>query len=404
MYSSHPLLLLLIGALLIPAVPAHAASDLEVSGWIPYWRTSQGVSEARKNIRVFDEVNPFAYSVRADGSLADTAKLDTKTWDKLERDVESRSIRYIPTIMWSDRAAMESLLNNPTERAQHVAFIVEEVKRGGFDGIDIDYEGKSAETREGFSAFLRELNAALESVNKDLLLQCTIEARMPLAARYAGTPPANIEYANDLKAINRACDSVRIMTYDQQTADVQLQREYYGTPYAPIADVRWVEKVVEYMSEDIDRDKLAIGIATYGHSYQLMSISDGSGFQYTRMGALIPEQALSQAKKNKIKPARNVSGELYFTYVPKDEHKDLPSQAELARYAPRGTHSADIAWKGALAYSKQTGKQAPVRFVTWSDAGAIRQKVELAREMNVEGVAVFSVSGIAERKAWTAFR
>lgn len=383
---------------------ASAASGLEVSGWIPYWRTSQGVAEARKNIRVFTEVNPFAYSVTTQGALVDTAKLDGVAWDRLERDAERRDIRYVPTIMWSDAAAMDRVLNDPALRAQHVRNIVEEVTRGGFDGIDIDYEGKRASTRDGFSAFLRELRDALKDEDRDLVLQCTIEARMPLSARFAGAPPATIEYANDLPSINRACDGVRIMTYDQQTADVELQREHFGTPYAPIADVEWVRKVVEYMDDDIDRDKLWIGIPTYGHTYQLMTNTQGTGFQYTRLGAIIPSNGLDTAKRYKIRPERNESGELYFTYVSTDEHPDLPSQTELARLAPRGASSAEAAWQGALAYTRRTGRQVPVTFVTWSDAGAVRQKVELARDLDVAGVSIFSVGGTGDRALWRALR
>lgn len=400
---SAALAVALLASFLALPQPAKAA-ELEVSGWIPYWATSAGVKEATKNIRLLDEVNPFAYSVTSTGALSDTLNIENSNWRKLEKLAESRDVRFIPTIMWSDRAAMEQVLNNPQLRSAHVDAIVKEITDQGFDGVDIDYENKSAETRVGFSAFLKELSEELKDEDEDLMLQCTIEARMPLSARYAGTPPANIEYANDLRAINRVCDTVRIMTYDQQTADVELQREHYGTPYAPVSDVEWTRKVIEYMGDDIDMDKIVIGIPTYGRKYQLMPNTSGTGFDYTHLGAFIPSWAEKEAKKYKIKAGRNVSGEAYFTYVPKDTHPDLPNQKELASEAPRGSATYEQAWKGALELAKDEGRQSPIVFVTWSDATAIKQKVELAEDLGVRGVAIFSIGGTADKGLWRAVR
>lgn len=402
-YINLSLAAAVIAAFLALPMPAQAA-DLEVSGWIPYWATSAGVKEATKNIRLLDEVNPFAYSVTTTGALSDTLNIESSNWRKLEALAERRDVRFIPTVMWSDRSAMETVLNDPALRSAHVRAIVTEITDQGFDGVDIDYENKSAETRVGFSAFLKELSDGLKDEDENLMLQCTIEARMPLSARYAGTPPANIEYANDLRAINRACDTVRIMTYDQQTADIELQREHYGTPYAPVSDVEWTRKVVEYMGEDIDYDKMVIGIPTYGRKYQLMPSTSGTGFEYTHLGAFIPSWATKEAKKYKLKVGRNGSGEAFFTYVPKDTHRDLPNQKELAAEAPRGTSTYDQAWKGALKLADEEGKQSPFVLATWSDAAAIKQKVELAEELDLRGVAIFSIGGTADRGLWRAVR
>lgn len=384
------------------AYAAKKTSSLEVSGWIPYWRTEAGTKEARANLAKMTEVNPFAYSVRTDGSLADTAKLGGADWQRLIKDAKKQGVKVIPTIMWSDTENIHAVLANPTTRAAHVAGIKKVVEDNGFDGIDIDYEGKKAETRTHFSAFLAELNTALGKKQLD----CTIEARMPLSARFSGTPPANIEYANDLPSINRSCDRVRIMTYDQQTADLELNRAARAAKeiYAPVADVKWVEKVVEYMGQDIDKKKMVIGIPTYGYIYQIMPNTDGSGYGYTKLEAFNPGYATQLAKELGITPERNRAGELSFSYVPKDQPSTLPSQSALERAAPRGTSSANLAAAGALALAKNKKQQAPFEYITWSDAGAIKQKVDLAKRLKVAGVAIFKIDGGADQKMWAAFK
>ena len=390
-----------------PAAQAASSSrsksaKLEVSGWIPYWRTEAGTKDARKNLSVMSEVNPFGYTVRADGSLHDAMKISGSDWQRLIRDAQKKKVKVVPTIMWSDTNAIHAVLSDPAKRAAHVAAIAEVVEEHDFDGIDIDYEGKLAETRVYFSAFLEELDDALGRKQ----LSCTIEARMPLSARFAGTPPANIEYANDLPKINDACDRVRIMTYDQQTADVELNAaaRARNEVYAPVADVKWVEKVVEYMGEDIDMKKMVIGIPTYGYIYQVMPNTNGNGFGYIKIEAFNPAYATKLAKDLKITPERNRAGELSFSYVPKDQPDGLPTQKELARHAPKGTSSAQIATAGALALVKKTGQQAPVTYLSWSDAGAIKQKVDLAKKLGVAGVAVFKIDGGSDPKMWRALK
>lgn len=384
------------------ATSSRSSSKLEVSGWIPYWRTEAGTKDAKKNIRKMTEINPFAYSVRADGSLADTAKIHGKDWQSLIKEARKKRVKVVPTVMWSDTDSIHTILSNPSSRAAHVKAIADLVEDKDFDGIDIDYEGKKAETRVYFSAFLSELNDALGKKQLD----CTIEARMPLSARFAGTPPANIEYANDLKEVNRHCDRVRIMTYDQQTADLELNKVARNAKeiYAPVADVEWVEKVVDYMGQDIDKKKMVIGIATYGYIYQIMPHTDGSGYGYIKVEAFNPGYGTQIAKEYKLTPERNRAGELSLTYVPKNQVSSLPSQAALARLAPRGTASANLASAGALELARTKGQQAPVQYLTWSDSNAIKQKVDLAKRLKLAGVAIFKIDGGSDPKMWSVLK
>lgn len=378
------------------------ATKIEISGWIPYWRTEAGTRDASAHLSQMTEINPFGYTVKSDGTLNDAAKVNDKAWQDLFKQAKAKKVRVIPTIMWSDTNAIHKVLSDPKLRAAHVKGIVKTVKDNGFDGIDIDYEGKLAETRPYYSAFLKELAAEFDKKKANKWLMCTIEARMPLEARFAGTPPANIEYANDFKEINTHCDRVRVMTYDQQTADVQLNAAARAAkePYAPVADVAWVEKVVNYMAKDIDKKKMVVGVATYGYIYQLMPYNDGSGYTYIKTEAFNPGYATAIAAEYGITPTRNRAGELSLTYVPKEQVAALPNQGLLAALAPRGTTSGNLAAAGALALAQTKRQQAPVQLLWWSDAKAIGDKVALAKKLKVAGVAVFKIDGGSDPKMW----
>ncbi|MDB4992425.1 MAG: hypothetical protein JWL75_670 [Parcubacteria group bacterium] len=399
--SAAVMLALITFTTFAPAANA-ASGQLEITGWIPYWATAKGTADAQAHISQLTEINPFGYSVKTDGTLADTANIGNSAWQSLFQAARAKGVKVVPTIMWSDTGNIYAVLSNPVQRAAHIQSIVQAVQQYGFDGVDIDYEGKTAETRDAYSAFLTELSAALYAVNTHATLDCTVEARMPLSARYSGTPPANIEYANDLPTVNKVCDRVRIMTYDQQTADIQLNNSHGGELYAPVADTAWVEKVVNYMKQDISPSKMLLGVATYGGEYQAMSNIDGSGFTYTKTSSFNPQYAIDLAKQLNITPSRNSAGEMYFSYVDPNQTSALPSNSILSALAPNGTASGSLAAAGALAFSKQQTKQAPVTYVTWSDAQAIQAKAVLAKRLGVAGIALFKIDGGEDPNTWSA--
>jgi len=386
------------------AQAATAKPALEYSGWIPYWRVATGTQDVMPHLAPLKEINPFGYTVKTNGSLYDAAGLENtdSKWAELLAKARANKVRVIPTVMWSDTDAIHTVLSDKTLRSQHVDAIVAMVQKNNFDGVDIDYEGKLAEDKDNYSAFLKELYKKIGTK----WVMCTIEARTPVDSRYLGTPPADATtYANDLAAINKYCDRVKLMTYDQGRIDLKLNAATANTLYAPIADPAWITKVVALMSKDIKKSKIVLGAATYGYIYQVIPNSDGSGYSYTLLEAFNPKYATDLAKSLNITPTRSPAGELMFSYVPDTlSRTGLPSQSTVAAQAPSGTSSSLLAAVGSLQLVKSQSKQAPFYMLTWSDSKAIGDKVALAKKLGLRGVAVFKFDGGEDQGMWSVLK
>ncbi len=391
MKRSRIFLLLFVAACVFPSAAAAQTSKFEVTGWIPYWRSATGTADTLPHLDKLTEVNAFVYTLKQDGTLSDNGNLDQEPWLSLHAAAKAKGVRVIPTVMSGDRPLMHRILSNPTTRKALVDEIVRTVNQKGFDGIDIDFEHKLAETRDHFSAFLRELQAALGTK----WLMCTIETRIPLSDQYYGvTMPAGAgEYSNDLKAINTYCDRVRIMAYDQQRIDrsVNAQYEARGELYAPVGDPAWIEKVVNYMSADISKDKMLIGIPTYGYEYAVTSYANNQ-YVYDILWTFNPGYAWPLAQERGLTPTRASWGEMHFSYI-----SAIPTSTQPSNL---GANSALLAAAASSLFANQNNSNMTFRYVVWPDATSIQQRVDLAKRLGVRGVSVFKFDGGQDPGMW----
>ena len=365
--------ILSIGVLLF-AFPAFVFAaenpdSFEVAAWIPYWRSLKGVDAITPHLDVFTEVNPFMYSVATDGTLHEASSLGQAEWTALRRAAQYQNIKFIPTVMWSNADAMDTVFRDPTLRAAHIRSIATEVYKYQLDGIDIDYEAKYAKTKDYFSLFLKELH---DAIGYDKWIECTIEARTPLDSRYDSPDsiPNDIAYANDFTEINKYCDRIRIMAYDQGRIDLQLNKAN-SDPYVAVADINWVRKVMELAAKDIDKRKLLIGVPTYGYEYDMFPSVNGDGtMSYSRLWSFNPGYATDIATRLGIQPTRGSSGEPILVFPASLSTESIP--------LPDAT-----------------------RVLVWDDAEAIKQKVDLALELGLRGVAIFKVDGGQDPNMWS---
>lgn len=386
----------------LSAPHAHAAmySPFEISGWIPYWRSATGTADVMPNISLLKEINPFGYTVTTDGKLHDAANMDEEPWLSLRKAAKEHNVRFIPTVMWSNREAIHRILSKQSTRVALAKEIAALVKEKGYDGIEIDFENKSAATKNYFSTFLKGLYMRMG----DKWVMCAIEARTPLDSRYDGEPPEGAGvYANDFVAINTYCDRVKFMTYDQGSIDVKLNK-IRAAPYVPVADPAWVEKTITLAAQTIPKKKIMIGIPTYGYEYETNKLSV-SGYSYDLEWALNPGYATALAKSLGINPVRNSAGEMSFIY------KWTPEIEPIRKLAGDGisvnpgatlTAAATDALYDQATYAATL--EPPFNIVWWSDAKAIEDKVKLAQKLGVRGVAIFKMDGGQDPLMWDVLK
>jgi spore germination protein YaaH len=338
-------------------------------------------------------VYPFVYEVSPDGSIINKVDFENGDWKDLVDAAKKHNVPVIPTIAWFDGEQIDAVLSDKTARKHHVDVIADIVEENDFAGVNIDYEGKKKETKNDFSSFLKELDSKL----KGKTLTCALEARTPPDSLYK-VVPEKIEYSNDYKAINKYCDTVEIMAYDQQRADIKLNDERRGVPYMPVADKAWVEKVVKMAVEDIDRDKILLGVPTYGRAWDV-TVAPEWYKDYVKVASLNQPRILELSKKYKSKIGRTAGGEATISYFPEDYELGKKIQKKIKK-APKGTPKGFEAAARALEYANKTGETVSVRFVTWSDSVAIKDKLSLATKYKLGGIAIFKADGEEDPKIW----
>lgn len=377
---------LVILSALAPLSLAVAATPFYYAGWIPFWSKQGGAQNASLNLEKLREVSPFSYEVKNDGTLVDKLKINEGLWPGWLHAVRDAGIKIIPTIAWFNGADIHKLLSNKNKRLAHEDAIAKLVKDNKFDGIDIDYEGKLAETNPYFSLFIQGLAIRLHPMKK--ILSCTVEARMPVSSRYYQTgTSADYEYANDYKVLNKYCDEVRIMAYDQGVIDIKLDAQKgNGKLYAPVADGDWSEKVIKETIKTINPKKVMLGVPTYGYEYEV--VWSNGVTTYRRLRSLNFFQAINVAVAAGVPILRNSAGEAGFWYT----SSTLIEVSPALRWDVSSTEPAEIAFSSAA--------RGITRFVSLSDSRAAAEKIALAKKYGLRGVVFFKFDGEFDPLLW----
>jgi spore germination protein YaaH len=392
----------LFGAAVSSSLTAAYKGGLEFSGWLPYWAEDKSVADVQPHLAQMTTVSPFTYTMHADGTINDAAGMDEEPWKSFMVAARAQKVRVVPTLMWGDGDTEHAILSNTTKRIALEDEIAKLVKDNGYDGIDIDFEAKNAETKDYFSTFLKGLYQRMGSK----WVYCSIEARMPITERYGYgvTPPEDAtEYANDYVALNKYCDRVQIMTYDQGYIDAVLNAAR-AQPYVPVADPAWVENVINLAAQTIDRKKILIGVPTYGYEYQVSA--SGSGYSYKRLWAFNQGYGIQLAALLGVTPSRNSAGELSFIYKVTPQTDAFSDQASTPGTVTT-TDQSNTKPPPESVYSQTalaTSVQPPFNIVWWSDAQAIADKVAIAKKLGVRGVSVFKLDGSEDKNIWNVLK
>ena len=399
-------------------------TSFSYSVWVPYWARWGGVDEllasstlsgiiynsnftstsanagfysatdTKMNLDKVNILSPFTFEVDSTGAFLDKGKMNEDAFASIISIAKSKNIKIYPTVLWANGDDMENVLNDKSLQDAILSDINYNLNKYGLDGIDIDFEGKKASTKDNFSSLLKLVSSSLHKNNKGLI--CTIEVRTPLSDIYTkltAKTKAGLEYANDYTVINKYCDQVRLMTYDQMGSNMVLNNKNKNILYRPIADINWVEKIIKNtITSGISANKIVLGVATYGYKYEISTttvtttntntpdkfgsilLNNQSMYRYNRLGSMNYFYADKLAKDLNITPIRNNGGELEFSY----------------------SSSTDI--------SNDTPGVMKTYYVEYSDSQAIKSKIDLAKKYKLAGISIFKIDGNNDHNIWNVIK
>jgi spore germination protein YaaH len=218
------------------------------------------------------EVSPVWYQPTETGQLAFASLEAQQSQSEIATQLSAGRVALVPAIsnyvggQW-DGDLIHRLITDPRLRAAHIAAIVDVARSGQWAGVDLDYESLRAEDRDAYSAFVREVAAALHQAQKKLTL--AVHAKTEEPGDWSGAQ------AQDWRALGASADEVRVMAYDYSTD---------ASPPGPIAPVAWVECVVDLAVAEVPRAKIVLGLGTYG--YDWVAGAQGQALQWTEAEAL----------------------------------------------------------------------------------------------------------------------
>lgn len=157
----------------------------------------------------------------------------------------SQGLKTQMCVVLMGKAPVHQLLYDQKRRTLLIGNILERLKNDGYDGVNIDFELIAPTDGYLLTTFLRELNTALG----DYTLS---------AAVYARTAKDNWPTPYQYEQIGQIVDQVVVMAYDYH---------HNSSDPGSIAPLWWVEQVADYMCSQIPREKILLGMPTYGYDW-----------------------------------------------------------------------------------------------------------------------------------------
>lgn len=264
----------------IEAAPRH-----KVSVWYPGWGTP-GMSDyesVSRNIGAINEINPYWYALKPDGSVVPYEWAEDPKLLSLARE-KRKPVMPLVTNEFDPRRVSQMLATSSSRNA-HARELVKLTVSKGYAGLDLDYEMLFARDRDRFSAFVESLSRLMHSEGKKLSV--TVHPKTSEPGTWSGPK------AQDWKRIGQAADEFKIMTYDYH---------YNGSEAGPAAPPGWIHEVLSFAETRVSPYKIRMGLPFYGRDWQG---SDARDLVYEEVRRL----------RTKHSPdIRRAAGEPYFNY------------------------------------------------------------------------------------------
>ena len=264
------------------------------------------------------------------------------------------SLSHLNLSVFMDGQELKEMLTSESGRTQAVQQIVGEVSktysqigRNPYEGVTIDFEGLRAPQKEAFSDFLRQLQPALQKLDKKLLV--CVPPVLTTSAYYDGY---------DYRAIGELADRVILMAYGYGPQNMTgfTGTEYYKT--AATTPIASVYTALKYAVSEIAPSKLLLGFSAASTAWKI-----------DENGKLVSETPVYPSNETVIKRLSQSDTEHGW------------SQTYQQSYAIYRTEDGSC------------------YFLWYQDASSVQAALNAARLLGVNGVSVWRIGSIPDVNA-----
>ncbi len=214
----------------------------------------------REQLPYLTYFTPFTYGISQSGSLV---RLSDEELIRIAREYGVEVLLHMSTLteggnFSSQRASL--VFENENIQNMLIDEIMQTAEEKGYGGIDVDFEFINPEEKYDYIRFLQELRIRANAEGLPLF--------SALAPKTSDEQKGVLYEGHDYAGIGAAVNYVLLMTYEWGYT--------FGPPMA-VAPLNRVREVVNYALTRISRDKIFLGIPTYGYDWTLPYVRGGAG-------------------------------------------------------------------------------------------------------------------------------
>lgn|GEM_PF-2026908 len=217
-------------------------SKLQIIGFTTNDLTSAGggLASLAKKPGAISYLSPLWFSVTPSGQLVNKSQPNVVAFARKNK------IPIMPLI--NNQNTNDQFLKTEKTRLAAENAIVAAVKRQGFAGVSIDFQGLKQDDRVPLNTFMDSLSARLRPSGK--LLTVNIIPTLSQAGQHG---------AYDEATLARYADQLILMTYDHHDNT---------SPPGPISPHAWVVNAVKHaLHQGVPAHKIYLGVNTYGYNW-----------------------------------------------------------------------------------------------------------------------------------------
>lgn len=337
-----------------PLTPAklfvHPLKTHQVMGFVPYWMLSNFAlgQQAAADVTNASVLIYSSVCVGAKGTLVlsgvdceqGTSDLSSSAFDAFIQFAHAEGVRVLLSVQSLDPTVIHALASHPASSSSTLASaMLGLVNTYGFDGVNLDIEGRETRDREGYVDFVRDFSASMKRVNPQLEL---------VVDTYPQSAASGTDFF-DVAKIAKYVNEIFVMAY-------QMENGTHASANSPLAspDLGWsdVQTLVQY-TKIVAAKKIILGLPFYGLNFVTKSDKAGAQLVDDAPGTRLYSDVLAAGR-----PALwDVSSETPYTVFRQDNHwredwYDDPVSLSLKSALAQVFHIAGV---GVWAMSQEGG-------------------------------------------------